>query len=160
MSDTGHGSVMEPGWPERAAASAEELRGVYRELDGLAAGQRALLDAERIDELLDLLTRRRGLIDRIQGLSESLLPVIEGWERLGASVPEPTRGALESALSEIQELNAGILERDRADTEALVGRKERVASELESVGKGRAAVSAYSAGARQQGPAIFQDRKG
>lgn len=154
-------SALAPGWPERANICADELRNVYRELDGLAAGQRSLLDANRIDDLLDLLTRRRGLIDRIQELSEGLQPVIEDWEQLGASVPEPVRSTLENAIAEIYELNEGILARDHRDTEVLVGQKDRVAQSLGAVDKGRAAVNAYSGGdAKRQGPAYFQDRQG
>lgn len=152
---------MEPGWHLRASGDATRMRDLYRRLDELAGGQRELLEAARTEELLGLLNERSGIIDQIKQIAASLRPVMEGWDRLGATVPEPARASLEGALDEIRSLTATILERDREHTGVLVEQKNKIASELVSVDKGRAAIGAYSARANTRPqPPQFQDRQG
>lgn len=159
--DTRADHALEPGWHHRAAGDATRMRDLYRRLDELARGQAELLEASRTEELLGLLSERSGIIDQIKDIAASLHPVMEGWERLGASVPEPARGTLDGALREIRELTAMILERDREHTGVLVEQKDKIASELASVDKGRAAIGAYSGqvNTRPRTP-HFQDRQG
>ncbi|MFG0306339.1 MAG: hypothetical protein ACF8Q5_09015 [Phycisphaerales bacterium JB040] len=160
MTDEHTHDTMAPGWHVRASGKAGELRSLYRRLDELTEGQRDLLDASRTEELLSLLTARRGLIDRIQQLANELLPVLDGWDRLGADVPEPQRTELDESIREIKALNAGILARDEAHTAELVTQRDSLARELSSIDRGRAAVSAYSGSSARHAAPRFQDRKG
>ncbi|MFT5424236.1 MAG: hypothetical protein ACI89L_002030 [Phycisphaerales bacterium] len=159
--DTRADHALQPGWHHRAAGDAARLRDLYRRLDELARGQGELLEADRTEELLGLLNERSGVIDQIKQIAATLHPVMDGWDRLGATVPEPTRGTLGNALEEIRSLTATILDRDREHTEVLIEHKNSIAGELTSVVKGRAAIGAYSgqANKRPQTPR-FQDRQG
>jgi|GEM_PF-1348563 len=157
--DNAH-SPLTPGWHVRATGQAGELRDLYQRLDELSGGQQDLLSADRTEDLLELLTARRGLLDRIQELAGELLPVLDGWDRLGADVPEPQRSTLDGTIREIKELNEGILARDEAHTASLIEQRDALARELSSVDRGRAAVSAYSGSTTKNTSPRFQDRRG
>ena len=153
--------TLEPGWHTHAATDATRLRELYVQLDELASGQHEMLDASRTDDLLDLLSRRSGIIEQIKELADELQPVISGWDRLGASVPEPVRSNLQGAFDDIGVITRSILTRDSAHTEVLEKQRTQIATELTSVDRGRAAVNANSGqpGKRPQTP-HFQDRQG
>lgn len=149
----------QPGWEDRLGALVETLGSLYARLDGLGERQAALVEADGLDELLELLAQRQGLIDRIAELAELLRPCVDAWDELSTRMDEGRRRRLREGLDAIDAAGASIARRDEEHRRRLERRRDDVADKLAGVGRARAAVAAY-AGVRGTAGARFQDREG
>jgi hypothetical protein len=145
-------------WAPRVASVLDRQIALFDELESESRDQSELIARGETDRLLEVLSRRQVLIDRIHELSRELAPFHERWESLAPSLPESWREALGERFEAIEGRVREIASRDDADRAALEARRAAVRGELGSLGRGRAAAAAYGRTGGPVGPRV-QDRR-
>jgi len=120
---------------------------LYRQLKRLSERQRSLIDADEAEPLLELLSERQRLVDRLTSLDARMVRARQEWARMQASVPPERRARLERLLAEARGLLGQILDADRRDSELLSARKTWLEGALSGIRTGRQAQAAYQAAA-------------
>ncbi len=154
------GVHSDPGvWGPRLERILDRQRDLFMRLDELSRSQRALIDDEQTDRLLELLARRQSLIDDIERTNEELSPFAGSWDRLATLLPEPRRRTLRDRFEEVSRLVETIAARDESDRALLAQRKQMVGEELRTMSRSRGAIAAYT---RSGGPVdpVFKDEQG
>jgi hypothetical protein len=127
----------------RTAAAQFEL---LREIFDLARAQRACLERDDIERVLDLMTEREAILERLVRLAE------ESPDVPSNVVPFP--GAEDQAHQDSIALDTvirGILEHDRHNEAMLVEKMQALHEELPRLQQGRRAAGAYRAAAGGRG---------
>lgn len=132
-----------PDWQVQLTNLLTEQRSVCRDLIACAEAQSELLERERTEELLTLLTRRRTLVVELQRLSLALDPYKSNWDTVWNRLSIESQAALKAVVEEIQSTLATVAEHDARDEALLVERKQRVAQDLESLSAHRTSRGAY-----------------
>lgn len=158
----GDEGVQRPDPESEAAAdqvlvSLDEQRSLYVQLDELSRTQRDLIDRADSDGLLEVLRRRQELIVQIERIGRELGPIKRRWDQFMRSLDAESKALIERRLDALTELARGVAERDEQDRAVLADRRDRVASELGGLTRGRSASSAYR-GTGTDGPR-YQDRR-
>lgn len=154
---TDHAAPDAGGPPGRLERLLERQLGLYGELDALSQMQSDLIESDDPDRLLEVLGRREALVEAILGLNAEMEPLVARWEREGDSSDD-----VRARLAAVQSVARTVAERDERDRAALQRRRDTVADQLASIGRGRGAVKAYGppGGARGSAAPRFQDREG
>ncbi len=151
-------------WLGTVIEKLDRQRGLFRELDALSEQQSVCVKAGDTDRLLNILSHKQGLIDRIQGLSSELQAVGQDWAARIAELPERSRLLIKSRTDELDAIAASIRSRDDADRASLEVQRGVIAEELSGTVRTRGAVGAYArsaAGREMAGPSPrYQDRRG
>ncbi|MEO0484087.1 MAG: flagellar export chaperone FlgN [Planctomycetota bacterium] len=153
---SGHG-LDHGALPRRLADLLDRQLGLYGQLDGLSQAQRGLIDDDEAEQLLDLLRQREFLVEQILRVNAELDPLLGHWERDRLTAGAATRTEIARRVESVQALAESVANRDDADRQALQRRRDAVADQLGSIGRGRGAVQAYGSGAPA---ARYQDREG
>jgi hypothetical protein len=130
-------------------------RDLYLRLRELAGQQRELISGAAPEVLLNLLTERQTIVNRLARLNEQLAPYRRNWEATYASLPLPARDAATALLAEINALLRTILQTDEQDGALLAARRQQTAREISALDGRRNAAAAY-AGARSAGTSGIQ----
>ena len=142
---------------DRLISMLEQHRDLVLQLDRMAEGQMALIDAGEADALLGLLGDRQAIMDELAagqdgmaGLSEDL----RGRDDLG----DGHRARITRLVDEIGDRLSRIVTRDEQDRARLRTNRDRAAAELSGLHTARQAHSAY---AKPRGNSNrFADRRG
>ncbi|MEM8875441.1 MAG: hypothetical protein AAGD32_14425 [Planctomycetota bacterium] len=115
-------------WPDVTAVleALEQQAVCYRELADLAARQHRHVRNEGAEDeraLLDVLTERQAVMDRVAALEPTLGPVRQDWPTFAETLSDADRTRAEALLGEVRELLTKITEGDRDDTLVLQQRK-------------------------------------
>lgn len=146
----------------RISGAIDQTHAAYQELDALSRSQEELVGRDEGEELLELLSRRQVLVDRLAELDRALTPLRQEWDRSGAPSPAPTaaqRADVQSRLAAIADLASWVAHRDTAAVRSLQRRRDALAEELADLGRSKSARSAYGPEPAAGGPR-FQDREG
>jgi hypothetical protein len=127
-------------------------------LDEMSRRQMGLIEAEQAERLLGLIGERQHVIDQIQKSSEHLAPLRALWSAGGSLLPQAEQDAVRRRLDAVSMLIDQINTRDEEARRQLSARRDRIASELMNLGRGRGAFAAYSGAGAARG-ASFQDRE-
>ncbi|MEM7754464.1 MAG: hypothetical protein AAF297_02395 [Planctomycetota bacterium] len=152
---TGHATL------ERLEAVLDEQRELYTMLDALSTTQGDLIEADRTDELLTLLGERSGVIERLDASNEQMR-VLRAELDGGTAIGSGDRDRLRERVAAVGRIAARVAERDAADEARLSERRDAIAGKLKGADRGKAALSAYGAGAgayAKPAGARFQDRR-
>ncbi|MDX9910884.1 MAG: hypothetical protein RBS39_03530 [Phycisphaerales bacterium] len=134
---------------------------LYEELLALGAKQRELVHAGDGAGVMEVVTRRGAIIERLAALQGEA----DARGGIDACVARESRGmpgiAAEVARhrARVAEIGARLARDDAEDIESLREASGEVAAELDRVGSGRRAVGAYSGAGSGAGMARFQDRR-
>lgn len=123
-----------------------------RELTGLKDRQRALIAADQAEELLEVLGRRQGIIDRLGALGRRMRPYQQRWSEVRSVLGPEVSRQVDEMLLEVHGHLAGILEGDKADAELLASRRQATGRDMSRLKRTRLAGAAYAAA--QQDPGI------
>jgi hypothetical protein len=146
---------------ERLEAVLDEQCELYAQLDALSEGQGTLIEGDRTDELLSLLAERGGVVERLER-SNVEMKALQVELDAGAAVSDEDRERLRGRVAAVRTIAARVAERDAADEMKLAARRDSVSEKMSGANRGRAALSAYGAGAgahQSPGGARFQDRR-
>jgi len=127
-----------------------EQRDLYVRLGVLTDSQRALITGDEPERLLAVLGERQKLIDRLERLAERMRPHRQRWPQLRSELAPADAEQVDRLLAEVDALLAGILEKDKADTQLLAARKGAVGQAMATLKTGKQAKAAYAAAACQQ----------
>lgn len=125
-----------------------------RQLKGLAARQRMLIASDQAEMLLEVLGRRRQIIDRLGGLADRMRPYQQRWTEVRSRFADDDGRRVDEMISELNAALAGILQGDKADAELLASRRQETGSDLGRLKATRMAGAAYAAS--QEGPQVSQ----
>ncbi|MCK9486268.1 MAG: flagellar protein FliT [Dehalococcoidia bacterium] len=113
---------------------------LLREVFDLARAQRASLERDDIDAVLDLMGEREAIIDRLARLAEQAAETPENLVVL----PGAEEHARQDALA-LDTVIRGILEHDRQNEEMLYDKVQQLREELPRLQQGRRLAGAYRA---------------
>lgn len=142
----------------RLLDSLSRQRDRYASVAGISERQRALLESNDMDALIDLIDQKRRLLLEIESIKKETADLMERWPSLRASAPAETVRGVEAVVEETRALLERILrieEEDRARFEQ--GRQER-ADELRKLQMRKKMRDAYG----QKGsadPGVVDDKK-
>jgi len=143
--------------PRRLTDLLDRQIGLYGQLDGMSQAQRSLIEADDAEQLLDLLQKREFLVEQILRTNAELDPLLGRWEEHRHEAEASARTEIAHRVASVQKLAASVADRDEADRAALQKRRDAVADQLGSIGRGRDAMQAYGSGRPR---ARYQDREG
>jgi len=126
-------------------ATLERLAGLQAELTGQAQACLGLLRQEQLDDLLDVMKRRRLLFAEIMALHQDLGRYWPGLDQTLATLPEPQARRARQLLQDFQAQGARLGELDRQSTVLLEALLERLRGELARLGQGQRLLNAYRA---------------
>lgn len=150
-------------WLPPVSGMLEDQHALCEELDGLGAEQSDHVASGRTDELLAILSRRQGILDRIVEISAALEPFRERREALLATLAPAERDGLCRRIDAIADLVERVRRRDDQDRRLLEEQRQIVADEISGLSRLRGAAAAYAgAGPRAAEAASprFHDRHG
>ena len=122
-----------------------EQRDLYAQLSGLAEHQRLLIAGDEPKRLLEVLSQRQKLVDRLGLLADRLRPWQPQWRELRARLSEADQRRVDELVSETNRLLSAILEKDEADVQLLAERKASTAKAITGLKRSRQAGVAYAA---------------
>lgn len=145
-------------WAPRLGRILGEMRELQRQLEDLGDRQSVLVESGDLESLVGLLAERQAVVDRLNDAGERLAPFTRRWTEL-LGVVEPERAsAFAHAAADIAASMSRLAERDEADRMRLEALRASIASEMNSVSRGRSALAAY--GESMPGGPRYQDRQG
>jgi flagellar biosynthesis/type III secretory pathway chaperone len=116
-----------------------------RALRGLVDQQRQAITGDKPERLLEVLSRRKVILNRLGELAQSLRPYQAEWADVRRRLPEDVRQQVDALVNEINAVLGDILRADEEDTKMLSARKSSTAQQLSSLNAGRKVGSAYAA---------------
>jgi hypothetical protein len=125
-----------------------EQRELYVRLGALTDSQRSLITGDEPGRLLAVLGERQKLIDRLERLAERMRPYQQKWPELRSELAPAETERVDRLLAEVNELLAGILEKDKADAQLLAARKGAVGQAMAALKTDKQARAAYAAPAQ------------
>jgi C4-dicarboxylate-specific signal transduction histidine kinase len=146
------------GEAEHVERLLERQQELFGELDIMSQRQALLVQEEDTDQLLEVLSTRQQVIDRISEISAHLEPYRASWDAVMGGLDEIGKVRVRRRLDALAILAERIAKRDEADRQVLETRRQTVAGELMQVNRGRGAMAAYRAGDAETGPRM-QDRE-
>ena len=123
-----------------------------RELAGLGERQRSLIAADQAEELLQVLGRRQGVIERLGALSDRMRPYQQNWPQVRAGLSQEVGRRVDEMVSEVNSHLSSILDGDKADAELLASRRQAAGANVSRLKATRLAGAAYAAS--QQGSMV------
>lgn len=120
---------------------------LYERLLRLAAQQREFVQLDQTDELLDVLTKRAGVVEQITKLEGALRPTRMNWPEVSQSLEASVRTQAEELLSRTRTLLAEVNAADTDDALILQQRKINVGRQLAAARSGTRANAQYATGA-------------
>lgn len=136
---------------------AQELIGLLdrqlghcRLLHTLLHRQRSAITADDPQRLLEVLERRRGILETLSEVSKRLGTYQAAWPRVRERLNEADRRRVDALAREVNEKLADILKTDEEDAKLLAARKSMMTREMSELKTGRQAGNAYAAGGTEQ----------
>lgn len=120
-------------------------RDLYRRLSELGQSQRTLIADNQPEVLLQTLTERQSLINRLARLNAQLGPYRRTWDATYAGLQADQRTTVNDLLDDINQMLRSILQNDREDTQRLAAQKESAGAALRDVKTHTNATAAYGA---------------
>lgn len=151
-------------WGPRLVRILKKQLEFYRQLAALSVRQHELIEGEKTDALMALLTDRQRVIEQISDVNSEVEPFAAHWAALMPRLDAAQRTAVGGLLEELDGLVETITDRDEKDRHVLESRRASASEALDDVSRRRAAVGAYggqsSNGAAGRPTPRYQDRKG
>jgi hypothetical protein len=142
---------------DRLVRLLERQRELVSQLDGIADGQMALIDAGESDALLGLLGDRQRVMDELAAGQDSLTGLAETL-RVRGDVGDDERDRIGRLVDDIGDRLLRIVTRDEQDRQRLRANRDRNAEALSELSAARQAQHAYvKAGVNRN---RFADRRG
>lgn len=131
------------------------------ELESLGQKQRAAIECDEPETILEMLDERQRLIDSLTGLDREIASLRAIVESQGTRIVPSQREEISRRATTVSHTIRRVLVADAADAEVIERRRAQIAGELSGVSDSRRAAAAYHPGAgRTSGDsgAMFQDR--
>lgn len=127
----------------RLSAIVRAQHGLAVELERLTAGQRAVVESDDGQALLQLLARRQSVIDQLSAATAELEPYRARWASLLSVVPPGRAAELQRTLAETGAIVSRVREGDRHDHASLMRRRDALRQEMDTLDAGKDASAAY-----------------
>ncbi|NLX13304.1 MAG: flagellar protein FlgN [Phycisphaerales bacterium] len=128
----------------------DQQLGHCRLLHTLLHRQRSAITADDPQRLLDVLEQRRGILDTLGEVSESLRTYQADWSRVRERLTDTERRRVDELARKVNEELAGILKTDEEDAKLLAARKSLMTREMSELKTGRQAGNAYAMDGAEQ----------
>ncbi len=151
-------------WPRALTVILNRQRAICMDLRRHTVRQRQLIEQQRQEPLLTLLSERQHLIDELTVLSAGLEPYRTHWPDLWARMDEAQQANISRMVGEVQSLVDEIMSADATDQQRIESEKEKLREAMNRLNQGRQTRRAYSApGPAGRGPRPsnrFMDHQG
>jgi flagellar biosynthesis/type III secretory pathway chaperone len=153
-----------PGWHEVLGHALDRQLVLLSSLEELSEQQRALIDAEDPEPLLELMNARQQIVDELVILEQASAEARTQMHAAAGTSPNAgldraTRESLQFRLGQVASRAKAIMQRDAKDAQRMQTRKKKAAEELAELAGAKKAVNAYAKPPAESG-AVFQDREG
>jgi hypothetical protein len=155
-----------PGWHEVLGYALDRQLALLSSLEELSEQQRALIEAEDPEPLLELMNARQQVVDELvileQASAEARAQMHAAAAVPNAGLDRAKRESLQFRLEQVASRAKAIMQRDAKDAQRIQARKKKAAEELADLAGAKKAVRAYANPAGEAGSAgaVFQDREG
>lgn len=143
----------------RVVEIVDRQRELFEELETMAEQQRTLIEERSTEALLAVLSRRSGVVQRLDRVDAELRPFRARWGEVLAGLDDAGRAAVQSSVQNLEQVARRVAERDEQDRQRMESERDRIARELASVRQGTTALHAYGPGTGKPEPR-FHDREG
>jgi len=109
----------------------------------LSRRQSQLIGNSDYSELLDLITRKQRVLQRLDSLKSRQSTVITCWKETRDTMPEDVRATCSALIDETESLLAELLDQENACTVELTHRRDETRRRLADISGGRQAHEAY-----------------
>lgn len=141
--DNPAGSSEPPGQAAVLIRLLDQQRAIYVKLCELGRTQTQLVAGGEAQPLLHILAQRQNLIDRLVEISTSLEPYKNDWSRVWSAFDAPTQVRVGGLIDHVQDLLNQVLQQDRRDRDALMGHRDRLAVQMNTLRRGHSVHRAY-----------------
>lgn len=121
-----------------------EQMALYVKLQKLAESQRSLITGDQPEKLLDVLSQRQSLIQRLETVTQKLKPYQANWRQTRDRLSDDEARKADYMVGKVNELLREILANDEADAKVLSARKTDTSQAIGRVRGIRQASAAYS----------------
>ncbi len=141
MDDKGTNTMPghEPDWFDLLQRQAT----LYERLNACAARQRAMIESDRVEPLLRLLSERKKITTAMIGLSKELAPLRARWAPFCADLSDAERSRARGLMDRARGSLKQLLDLDEEDTRLLRAKKAATAGSLMALRGGAGAMNAY-----------------
>jgi hypothetical protein len=143
MTDTSENSNATPLDVGRFASILTEQRTVYRSLQTLSERQGGLIASGDTSSLLDLLTQRQQVVERLTEINGQSEPYKAQWSTFWGGLTTEQRDQLRGLIGDVQDLIDAIMSQDEKDYNELERSRDQVGADVQHVHRGTAGHRAY-----------------
>ncbi len=136
-------SVSRATWADSLIELLQQQCQLVDQIAMLAEKQRTIIATGQNQSLLELLTRRQELIDRLTSGQQELMPLTESLDRYLAQIETKKRDIIRDLLDHIAQHLDEIMQRDEQDQQALQKHREEMKQEMHAIGTTQRARQAY-----------------
>ena len=145
-------------WPQSLIDVLECQRALVDELSKLATDQAALIADGRTEQLMELLGRRQGVIDRFTASQSNIGELTRDLDARFQSDNVQQPDLIRSLIDGIGQQLAEVMKRDEHDQASLRSGRDQVRRDIAALGAGQAARNAYLNGSTSN--PRFADQRG
>jgi flagellar biosynthesis/type III secretory pathway chaperone len=143
---------------ERLLDGLRRQREKYREMSAVAADQQKALEASDMDRLLEVVERKRALLEEITAVETEIAPVRNRWEELKPSVDAALAKEIEDTVASTRDVLQALVKQEDEGRAALERQRQTAADELKDLMRKKQARNAYGGGTGK-GPRFVDDSK-
>lgn len=125
---------------------------LYKAILKLSAQQTALVDAADAEALLNHLTQRQHLVDRLGQINQQIDPYRQDWRGVYDALPPAAQTTVSALVQQAEDSLAAIIAQDEADRKTLEKSKAAMGGELTQVNKAGLAAAAYAGRSSRPSP--------
>lgn len=155
---------LPPDWTRALTEILSRQRSICMDLQRHSRRQRQLIEQERQELLLTVLSERQNLIDELTVLSNNLEPFRMQWPELWARLDEAQQASVSRLVNEVQSLVDEIMTSDATDRDRIELEKQKLRDAMARLNHGRQSHRAYtspgSVGRSRPGGNRFTDQQG
>ena len=133
--------------PEPILAALDEQVGCYRTLAKLADAQHECVQQSQTEKLLEILSRRQEVLDRIADFERMIAPAKRRWTEYRERLTPGLREKADALLAETRRLLEQITSSDRDDALVLQQRKLDLGKQINQAAAARSVNRTYAAAA-------------
>jgi flagellar biosynthesis/type III secretory pathway chaperone len=137
-------SASPPPWAGPLIEILDRQCRLYKQLQGLGAEQKQLVQSGDPERLLGLMSQRQRLIDELTQVSGELEPYRAKWDEHWAALDGESRARVGDLVRQVQDRLEQIMKQDEEDRATLAARRTQTAGDLQRMRQGASVNRAYA----------------
>lgn len=134
---------LPPNWQIELVTLLKRQISICTQLHECSNQQTCLLQADKAEQLLTVLSNRQNLIDELIQLSISLEPFRSAWPEIWESLTETERNSINNLIGKSQQLVDEIIGIDKKSQDTLIAEQNHIKKQLIDVNTAQTTARAY-----------------